>query len=132
MKESGDPTVESPRKLRSSPIQDPFKKNQQKLGPPRWYFSNELHGQVWAAFLARTSLRRSIFAAAALLTVLIDYWTGPTIRFPAAYAIPILIAAWYDGFWLGILTGGSLIFARFGMERYVWTGVPWGSTESLV
>ncbi len=113
-------------------MQDPFKKIQQQLGPPKWFFSNELHEKEWPAFLARPGLRRSIFGATTLLTILLDYGTGPTIRFPAAYALPILIAAWYEGFWPGVLTGGSMIAARLGMERYLWTVVPWGLADSLV
>ena len=67
-----------------------------------------------------------------IVILVIDYLTGPTIRFPAFFAPPIVLAAWYDGFLWGSLTGLSIIFARFSLERWIWPFVPWPLEDSLI
>lgn len=41
----------------------------------------------------------------AVLSVLVDYLTGPVYNFPVLIAIPIALAAWYNGRIFGIVIG---------------------------
>lgn len=113
-------------------MQDSIKNRQQLLRPRLWYFSDELHAVVFPEILVHKWRRRAILAAVLLFALFLDYATGPTIRFPALYAIPILMAAWYEGFWPAVLMGGGIIGVRLVMESYLWNLVPWPIEDSLI
>jgi hypothetical protein len=98
---------------------------QERPGPALHFFSDELHKRVWPGFMARAKIRRTIVVLFTVFTLLLDYLTSPTVRFPAFYAIPILIMAWYEGFLPGFFTGLAVVTARLGMETYLWSEVPW-------
>jgi hypothetical protein len=38
----------------------------------------------------------------ALLTLTLDYLTGPYIQFPILHLLPVSFVAWYAGFWPGL------------------------------
>jgi len=101
-------------------------------GPGVRYFSDEVHAQAWPAVFGRPGARRIILLVITVGILGIDYLTGPTIRFPAFFAPPILLAAWYDGFLWGSLTGMGIVFSRVVLERWIWTHVPWPLEHTLV
>ena len=113
-------------------ITTPPRKVQDRPGPLRRTFSDYLHAQMWPAFLINKPLRRTIIVSVTLVTMGLDFLTGPTIRFPAVYAFPILLASWYEGLWEGVAVGLCVIGGRLMMEGYLWPIVPWPISDSLV
>ena len=69
-------------------------------------------------------VRSAVVAALALATLGVDYVTGPTFLMPVWYALPVVLAAWYDGFAAGAAFAVALPLSRLLM-KYIWPDVPW-------
>jgi hypothetical protein len=96
------------------------------------FFADEMHNRAWPRFLGRAHMRRPLLVAFALFTIGLDYVTGPTIRFPAYSAVPILLFAWYEGFLWGSVASAIIVGARFALEAWIWPSVPWPLRDSVV
>jgi hypothetical protein len=101
-------------------------------GPDAKFFSDALLEQAWPSFLGGAVTRRALLLVLTAVVVWIDYLTGPTIRFPVFFVLPCLLFSWYDGFLAGMLTGSSIVAARFVLETRVWPSVPWPLSHTLV
>lgn len=64
------------------------------------------------------------------LIVAADYITGPYIRFPIFYVIPIALASWFNGRRWGFVLACSLPLVRI-LFRFLWN-LPWGILETIV
>ena len=64
------------------------------------------------------------------LIVAADYITGPYIRFPIFYVIPIALASWFSGRRWGFVLACSLPLVRI-LFRFLWN-LPWGILENIV
>lgn len=60
----------------------------------------------------------------------IDYITGPYIRFPILYIIPIFMASWFNGLRWGLVLSCCFPLVRI-VFRFLWT-VPWGIGETIL
>lgn len=49
----------------------------------------------------------------AVVTLGLDFLTGPYVQFPILYALPVGLAAWYSGLRWGLLLAVSMPWARF-------------------
>jgi len=66
------------------------------------------------------------------ITLAADYVTGPYIRFPVLFILPVLLASWYRGRPLGIGVAILLPTLRLGLAWH-WDGTtPWTMTEPIV
>jgi len=60
----------------------------------------------------------------------VDYVSGPAVRLPVTYILPVGLAAWYNGRWWGIALAVALPLARLYFTA-LWI-MPWTFTESAV
>jgi len=95
------------------------------------FFADLLHDTALPAFLKDPSIRRPLFQVFTLGIIVLDYLTGPAVRFPAFYALPIMLFAWYDGFRWGVVSSVLVLGVRFSMEQFIWPNVPWSMQDSL-
>ena len=77
---------------------------------------------------------RLIFAiywsAISLVVVALDYVSGPVIQFPAAFVIPVSLAAWYNGWRWGVALSVVLPLVRLYFTTILNT--PWSFTEAAI
>ena len=77
---------------------------------------------------------RLIFAvywsAISLVVVALDYVSGPVIQFPAAFVIPVSLAAWYNGRRWGVALAIVLPLVRLYFTTILNT--PWSFTEAAI
>jgi len=65
-----------------------------------------------------------------LLVLVVDYFIGPGIQFPALFIVPVSIAAWYSGRVWGVLLAVALPLGRLYLTTI--TDTPWSVTESVI
>ena len=63
-----------------------------------------------------------------LLSIVVDYISGPLIQFPIVFLVPVAIASWYNGKFWGLFLSLSLPLVRMAFTFY-WT-VPWTIWET--
>jgi uncharacterized membrane protein len=77
---------------------------------------------------------RLIFAfywlAISLAVVALDYLSGPVIQFPAAFVIPVSLAAWYNGWRWGVALAVVLPLVRLYFTTIL--DAPWSFTEAAI
>ena len=66
------------------------------------------------------------------ITLAAEYVTGPYIRFPMLFILPVLLASWYRGRLLGVGTAVLLPILRLGLEWHWDATTPWTMTEPIV
>jgi hypothetical protein len=66
------------------------------------------------------------------ITLVADYVTGPYIRFPVLFILPVLLASWYRGWPLGIGVAILLPTLRLGLAWHWDATTPWTMTEPIV
>ena len=66
------------------------------------------------------------------MTLALDYVTGPYIRFPILFTLPVIIASWYRGWYRGLCLAGFLPAARLGLAWHWESLVPWTIVEDTV
>jgi hypothetical protein len=54
-----------------------------------------------------------------VLVIVADYFTGPQIYFPIAFAVPVVAVSWYCGLQGGIILAVALPATRIGFD-YIW------------
>lgn len=85
--------------------------------------------------MAVWKLEQHVITSALLLsamTLVVDYMTGPYVRFPIMFVLPVLIVSWYRGWPLSLGLALVLTTVRFGLA---WHGTPvmlWRLTEEIV
>jgi hypothetical protein len=70
----------------------------------------------------------SYWLAISLLVLGLDYEIGPIIQFPAAFIIPVSLAAWYNGWPCGLAFAIALPLVRLYFTTIL--NVPWSFTEA--
>lgn len=85
--------------------------------------ANPQPGDLWFETAPWNGARVSI--ALSLAVLLIDYLSGPFIRFPAFFILPVLLTAWNQGFGAAASMGLALCLARL-----LFTDLP-GNSETL-
>ena len=60
--------------------------------------------------------RPVLWAAISVIVLIADYFTGPGIQFPIAFAVPVVATSWYRGFRWGMTLAALLPAARIGFE----------------
>jgi hypothetical protein len=63
-----------------------------------------------------------------ILALTLDYVTGPVIQFPIFYLLPIALASWYGGRWLGLALAVGMPLVRVGFMT-TWLE-PWTMLET--
>lgn len=63
-------------------------------------------------------LRRVSWVVLSLFILVLDFITGPVIRFPVTFLIPVTLAAWNDGYRWGLAYAIVLPLIRFGYDLY--------------
>jgi hypothetical protein len=66
------------------------------------------------------------------VTLALDYVTGPHIRFPIMFALPVVMASWYRRGPLGMCLALFLSAARLGLAWHWDPLTPWTMTEDMV
>ena len=70
------------------------------------------------------------WSAISLVVVALDYLSGPVIQFPAAFVIPVSLAAWYNGRPWGIALAVVLPLVRLYFTTIL--NAPWSFAEAAV
>ncbi|HQH28055.1 MAG TPA: hypothetical protein PLP17_11710, partial [Oligoflexia bacterium] len=65
-----------------------------------------------------------IWSAISVAVLITDVLTGPEVRFPVVFALPVVLSAWFNGFIPGLLFAFVLPLARVVLFYFVWN-VPW-------
>jgi hypothetical protein len=81
--------------------------------------------------LSNPRLRHAFLALLTVVVLYLDYVTGPAVHWPAWLVLPIVVAAWYDGFIAGSILAILLPLARIAF-MYIWPGEPWSTTVSYI
>lgn len=66
-----------------------------------------------------------------VILVYADYLTGPFIKFPVAFLIPVALASWYHGRLWGVSLAVVLPLLRFWYAGFLWE-VPWTMSEGSI
>lgn len=66
-----------------------------------------------------------------LFVVIVDILTGPAVRFPIIFTLPVLLCSWFNGFIPGLLLALILPVARLVSFDLVWR-LPWNRWELLL
>jgi glucose-6-phosphate-specific signal transduction histidine kinase len=66
------------------------------------------------------------------ITLAADYATGPYIRFPVLFLLPIILASWYHGWPLGVGVAALLPTLRLSLSWHWDETTPWTMTEPIV
>jgi hypothetical protein len=66
------------------------------------------------------------------LTLLVEYITGPYLRFPVLFILPVVLASWYRGWPLGMGTAILLPSLRLALAWHWDATTPWTMTEPIV
>jgi hypothetical protein len=66
------------------------------------------------------------------ITLALEYATGPYIRFPILFILPVLLASWYHGWALGVGAAVLLPTLRLGLEWHWDATTPWTMTEPII
>jgi hypothetical protein len=66
------------------------------------------------------------------MMIAVDYVTGPYIRFPILFTLPVIIASWYHGWRCGLCLAVVLPAARLGLAWYWQSLTPWTMVEDTV
>jgi hypothetical protein len=70
------------------------------------------------------------WSALSLVVLALDYAMGPVIQFPAAFVLPVSLAAWWSGRLWGLLLAVLLPLARL---HVVWvSNPPWTMVEATI
>jgi hypothetical protein len=93
--------------------------------------AEELLHPAQGGIIRDSQLRRPLVFMLALLTLWIDFITGPTILFPIWFGLPVIITAWYDGFPAASGYAVALPLARLAM-KFIWPVVPWPMSHSYI
>lgn len=64
-----------------------------------------------------------------VIIIVLDYFTGPYIRLPILYIIPVSITSWFSGRGWGLVLSCSLPLTRI-VFRFLWA-TPWGIEETI-
>jgi hypothetical protein len=76
------------------------------------------------AFFRPRPLRAYWWFLLAGVLVGIDVWVGPYVQLPAAFVVPVLLAAWYSGLGPALALAVALPLTRLTLMLTVW-GEPW-------
>lgn len=66
------------------------------------------------------------------ITLAADYVTGPYIRFPVLFILPVILASWYRDWPLGVGVAALLPTLRLGLAWHWDATTPWTMTEPIV
>jgi hypothetical protein len=83
-----------------------------------------------AALLKRRHVLWPVLIVYTVVVLWIDFITGPSILFPAWMILPVLVAAWSEGYIAGFAFAFTLPLLRLGM-KFIWNEVPWPMSHSL-
>jgi hypothetical protein len=70
------------------------------------------------------------WCAISLVVVGLDYMAGPVIQFPAAFVVPVSLAAWYSGWLWGVAL--SVILPLVRLYFTVILDAPWSFLEAVI
>jgi hypothetical protein len=82
------------------------------------------------ALLARVRVEPWQWIGITVCVVFVDLLSGPYVRFPVLYLIPVLLAAWCSGWHAGITLAVALPLIRLGYGAMFWHG--WLSAPAYV
>ncbi len=75
--------------------------------------------------------RMIVWAAISMVLVSVDYFSGPFLQFPITFLVPIALASWFEGRWIGIAYSILLPAIRFIFVTELWS-VPWTWTDAAI
>lgn len=77
-----------------------------------------------------TPAQVAVWLGLSVVTLVADYFIGPTIQFPALFVIPVTLAAWNTGAGWGLLLAVVLPLGRLYLVTIA--EAPWSFTESAI
>lgn len=79
---------------------------------------------------ARRGPRLALWYLMAAASIVITFVAGPFIQFPIAFALPVILAAWFEDRRHALLFAVGLPVIRFAFVLGVWS-VPWSEAYSI-